>query len=154
MSDAEKKPARDQIPESHHPILESACYPIVTTMRKDGRLSSNPVSMLWDGQRVRFSTQKSRMKYKNLAHDARLTMCISSLDDPLYYIEIRGRAQMEDDLDRSFINQVAQKYLDRDEYPYDKPGDERVTVTMIPEQVSARGIQLLLDDDGKPVKTG
>ena len=151
---AEKKTKRNAIPESHYPILESNCYPIVTTIRADGFMSSNPVSMLWDGDFVRFSTQKNRMKYKNLDKDSRLTMCISSVDDPLYYIEIRGRAEMEDDPDREFIDRVAQKYLGREKYPYDKEGDERVTVTMIPEQVSARGIQLLNDEQGKPVKVG
>jgi PPOX class probable F420-dependent enzyme len=110
--------------------------------------------MLWDGERVRFSTVKTRMKYKNLVADPRLTMCISSLEDPLFYLEIRGRAEIEDDPDRTFINQVAKKYLGRDEYPYDQPGFERVTVTMIPEQVSARGIELTEDEQGKPIKVG
>jgi PPOX class probable F420-dependent enzyme len=154
MNDKAKTKNRAEIPTSHHVILESACYPIVTTMRADGRLSSNPVSMLWDGERVRFSTVKTRMKYKNLVADPRLTMCISSLEDPLFYLEIRGRAEIEDDPDRTFINQVAKKYLGRDEYPYDQPGFERVTVTMIPEQVSARGIELTEDEQGKPIKVG
>lgn len=149
-----KKAKRSEIPATHFPILESACYPIVTTMRHDGLISANPVSMLWDGERVRFSTQKNRMKYKNMVADPRLTLCISSLEDPLYYIEIRGKAEIEDDPDRVFINRVAQKYLDMDEYPYDKPGDQRVTVTVIPEQVSARGIKLERDAEGKPIKTG
>jgi PPOX class probable F420-dependent enzyme len=142
------------IPETHYEILESKCYPIVATVRADGMISANPVSMLWDGNLVRFSTVKNRMKYKNMVNDSRLTLCISSVDDPLFYIEIRGRAEMEDDPDRGFINRVAQKYLGREEYPYDNPSDERVTVTIIPDQVSARGIRLIDDDQGKPVKMG
>lgn len=149
-----KKIPRDQIPETHFPILESTCYPIVCTVRSDGLISSNPVSMLWDGHFIRFSTVKNRMKYKNLVNDPRVTLCIVSLEDPLYYLEVRGRAQLDDDTDRSFINAVARKYLQRDVYPYDKLGEERVTVTVIPEQVSARGITLTEDPQGKPVKLG
>lgn len=152
MATSEK--SRATIPESHYPILEDKCYPIVCTLRKDGLISANPVSMLWENGQVRFSTVKNRMKYKNLVRDARLTLCISSPEDPLYYIEIRGRAQMEDDVKREFIDRIAQKYLGMESYPYDNPGDERVTVTIIPEQVSARGIQLTEDAKGKPIKLG
>lgn len=150
----EKNKTTPTIPSAYHYILESRCFPIVTTQRRDGLMSANPVSLAWDGKTVRFSTQKSRMKYINLVNDPRVTLCISDLDDPLCYIEIRGTALLEDDLDRSFINGIAKKYLDLDEYPYDAVGDERVTVTVIPQQISARGISLTNDEDGKPIKTG
>ncbi len=152
MNQVNKK--QPDIPSAYHYILESRCFPIVTTQRRDGLMSSNPVSLAWDGKAVRFSTQKNRMKYINLVNDPRVTLCISDPDNPLCYIEIRGTALLEDDLDRRFINAIAEKYLDLDEYPYDAIGDERVTVTVIPLQISARGISLSEDEVGKPIKTG
>lgn len=140
------------IPESHYDILESQCYPNVCTIRhKDGLISSNPVSMLWDGEYVRFSTTKDRVKYKNLLADSRLTLIIQAVDDPLYYIEIRGHAEMEDDTDRSFINAIGKKYMDVDEYPFDTPDKQRVTVTVIPEQVSVPNVY---GKDGKRPEGG
>ena len=47
---------------------------------------------------------------------------------------------VEDDTDRSFVDSMARKYMGQDKYPYDPPGAERVTVTIIPEQVSAKNI--------------
>jgi len=142
------------IPPEYHYILEGRCFPVVVTQREDGLMSANPVSLLWDGSSVRFSTQKARMKYKNLVHDERVTLCIMDPQDPLCYVEIRGTAIIEEDPDREHINAVARKYLDMDEYPYDMPGDERVVVTVVPRQISARGIKLSEAEDGSPVKTG
>jgi PPOX class probable F420-dependent enzyme len=142
------------IPPEYHYILEGRCFPVVVTQRRDGLMSANPVSLLWDGETVRFSTQKARMKYKNLMHDERVTLCIMDPADPLCYVEVRGTARIEEDPDRYYINQVARKYLDRDEYPFDKPGDERVIVTVLPQQISARGIQLGVNAQGEPIKTG
>ena len=124
------------IPESHYDILESCCSPIACTVRADGQLSANPVSIVWDGEFVRFSTLKDRMKYRNLLEDSRLTLCAVHPDNELHYIEIRGRATMEEDLDRSFVNSIAKKYMAMDEFTFDKPGAERITITLHPEQIS------------------
>ena len=125
-----------QIPESHTDILESKCSPVVCTIRPDGLISAHPVSIVWDGEFVRFSTSKDRIKYRNLLADPRITMCIIHPDNELHYIELRGRAELQDDLDRSFVNSIARKYMGLDEFPFDPPGTERVTITVIPEQIS------------------
>lgn len=124
------------IPESHHDILESKCSPVVCTLRPDGMLSANPVSLIWDGKLMRFSTTKDRKKYQNLLADPRITLCISHPDNELHYIEVRGTATFEDDPDRSFVNKVARKYMGLDSFPAEPPGVERVTVIIHPEQIS------------------
>lgn len=124
------------IPESHHDILESKCSPVACTQRPDGRLSANPVSIVWDGEFVRFSTLKDRAKYRNLSADPRIALCLIHPDNPLHYIEIRGRASLQDDSDRCFVNSIAKKYMGLDEFPYDPPDAERVTVTVHSEQIS------------------
>ena len=126
----------NSIPESHYDILESGCSPIACTIRADGMLSANPVSIIWDGEFVRFSTLKDRMKYRNLLADSRLTLCAVHPENVLHYIEIRGRAEMEEDHDRSFVNAIAKKYMAMDEFPFDPPGAQRITVTLHPEQIS------------------
>jgi PPOX class probable F420-dependent enzyme len=126
----------ERIPESHLDILESKCTAVCCTLRREGMLSANPVSIHWDGEFVRFSTLKDRVKYRNLLADPRIALCITHPEDALHYIEIRGRASVEEDLDRSFVNRIAKKYMDVDEYPFDPPGAERVTVTVHPEQIS------------------
>ncbi len=99
-------------------------------------LSAHPVSFLWDGERLRFSTLKGRQKIRNLQADPRISLCIVDPENDLHYLEIRGQASLEEALDRSFINSIAHKYLNVDEYPYDRPDAERITVTIHVEQAS------------------
>ena len=130
------------IPETHHDILLSRPTAHLATIRPDGQLSVNPVAILWDGTHVRVSTLKSRQKYRNLRRDPRVAISIPHRDNPLRYIEIRGTAQLSDDSDRSVVNSVAKTYLGIDEYPFDRPGDKRVVITICAEIVSAPDIHL------------
>ena len=117
-------------------LLEQHRIMTVATLRPDGRLSNHPVCLLWDGKHVRFSTTRARRKYRNLRADPRIAISVTDPENPWRYLEIRGRAELADDADRSFINRIAKKYMGQDEYPFDRPGDERVTVTVQVEQVS------------------
>lgn len=129
-----------KIPESHRAILDSRCFAHAATVRPDGRLSVHPVAVVYDGEHVRFSTLKSRGKYRNLLTDPRLSLSIPDPDNPWHYLELRGRATLADDSDRRFIDAIARKYLGEASYPYDEPGDERVTVTLHIEQVWAPAV--------------
>jgi PPOX class probable F420-dependent enzyme len=126
------------IPEYARPLLEGTPIAFMTTMRPDGRMSTNPVSLLFDGTHVQVSTC-------NLVADDRITVCVVQPGNLNRYIEIRGRAVIEPDPDRSFINRMARHYMDADEYPFDRPGDERVVITVIPERVSSPRIPLADD---------
>lgn len=138
MSFPETKP----IPASCHDILTDRPIAHFATIRPDGRLSVNPVSLIWDGRHVRVSTVKSRQKYRNLLRDPRVAMSIPHRNNPNRYVEIRGIAELTEDTDRSFINSIACHYLDTDVYPFDAPGAERVTITIHAEQVSTPEIPL------------
>lgn len=139
-----------EIPTAAHDLLHDRPTGHVATTRPDGRLSVNPVVLLFDGEYVRFSTTKDRAKYRNLRHDDRVAISIPHRNNPNLYIEIRGRAAMVDDPDREFIDRIARHYLDRDRYPYDRPGAERVTVTILAEQVSMPSIPRADDPPNAP----
>lgn len=54
------------IPATHVGILDTAVLAMVSTIGyKDGLISTNPVTFDWDGEHVRLSTLKSRVKYRN-----------------------------------------------------------------------------------------
>ena len=139
------------IPESHYDIVEGKNFAQVAMVMPSGNLANNVVAFNWDGEYVRFSTIKSRQKYKNLAGDQRVALCIIDPENPWRYLEIRGTVELEDDTDRSFINSIAKKYMGQDEYPFDQPGDERVTLTVKPLRVRAEYVHA---DDGKPENIG
>ena len=136
------------IPASHHHVLQDRPTGHLATIRPDGRLSVNPVAVMWDGEHVRVSTLKSRRKYENLRNDPRVAISIPHRNDPTVYVEIRGTADLSDDADRSFVNSMARHYMGVEEYPFDKPGDERAIITICAEQVSAPELRI---PDASPI---
>jgi PPOX class probable F420-dependent enzyme len=143
-------PKTKPVPETHHDILVDRPTGHIATLRSDGRLSVNPVGLMWDGEHVRISTLKSRRKYRNLLRDPRVAISIPHRNNPNRYVELRGIAELTDDVDRSFVNSMARHYMGVDEYPFDRPGDERVIITIHAEQVSAPHIPLAEDPPTAP----
>jgi PPOX class probable F420-dependent enzyme len=145
-------PAPDSapIPAHLHDILTDKPIGHLATMRADGRISVNPVALVFEDGVVRVSTVKSRVKYRNLLRDPRVALSVPHRNNPNRYVEIRGRAILEDDPDRRFINHIAKLYMGADEYPFDKPGDQRATITIVAEQVSAPLVPLEDDPPGAP----
>jgi len=129
-------PATATVPDSHRQILETAVFAYVSTIRvKDQLISTNPVGFDWDGQKFRFSTLKSRVKYRNMQADSRLTVCILDPVSPTRYIELRGNAVLEDDPGGALNQKIFRKNMGRD-FDLDEPDAERVIVTLMIEQVS------------------
>ena len=130
------------IPAQLHPLLSGTPIAFMTTMRPDGRMSTNPVALLFDGTDIRVSTTEDRKKVRNLRADDRITLCVVQPGNLNRYVEIRGRAVLTADEDRSFIDSIAQRYMGVDHYPFDKKWQERVTVTVIAESISAPDVPL------------
>jgi PPOX class probable F420-dependent enzyme len=124
------------IPESHLNIMEGFQATVSTVRHRDGLISTTPVSFDWDGEFVRFSTLKSRVKYNNLLANSQITLCIISPSDFTRYIEIRGLAELTDDPGGEFNLEIFKRLTGMEEFPYDEPDAQRVTVKIIPSQIS------------------
>ena len=138
------------IPPYVHDILTDKPTAYLATNRPDGRVSVTPMGLLFDGEHLLLSTTKDRKKYRNMVADDRVTVCVPHRNNPNRYVEVRGRAELTDDLDRSFINSVAQAYMGVPVYPFDRPEQERVTIRVIAEHVSAPRIPLADDPPTAP----
>ena len=138
------------IPAHAVDILTDKPTAFVTTMRPDGRFSTTPMAVLYDGVHLRLSTTKDRRKYRNLRLDDRITVCVPHRNNPNRYVEVRGRAVVADDVDRSCIDEIARAYMGVDRYPFDPPDAERVTITVLAEHVSAPRIPLADDPPQAP----
>ena len=124
------------IPESHVAILETALMAVVSTIsRRDGLISTNPVGFDWDGEYVRLSTLKSRLKYRNLMANPQVTFCAVDPKVPSRYIEIRGYAELSDDPERALSKKMVGRMSGK-EQDLDEPGAERVIIKIVPTHVS------------------
>ena len=130
------------IPEHLRSLLAGTPIGFMTTMRPDGRMSTNPVALLYDGENVRISATVDRRKVRNLSADDRITVCVVQPGNLNRYVEIRGRAELTPDDDRRFIDSIAQRYMGVDRYPFDKDWQRRVTITVIAEAVSSPDIPM------------
>ncbi len=130
------------LPDTHLDIFDDRPTGYLATVRPDGHISVNPVAVLWDAGQLKVSTVKGRKKYRNLTEDPRVAICVVQRNNPNRYIEVRGTAELVDDEDRLFCNKMAEVYMDVDEYPFDRPGDERAVIIIHPDQVSAPRIPL------------
>lgn len=134
------EPEEIEIPKAHHAILAENTQGVISTIRhKDGLISTNPVSYVWDGSTLRISTIKDRVKYDNLRANPLVTFCVIHAADPTRYVEIRGRATLEDDPDRSFLRRQFIETSGGSEPPddLDPPGTQRVTIRIHPLQSSS-----------------
>jgi PPOX class probable F420-dependent enzyme len=127
------------IPESHADILDAKAVGHLATIGADGFPQSTPIWFVWDGESVKFSITKSRQKYRNITRDPKVAFSITDPANPYRYLEIRGTvARIDDDPEKAFIDECAQKYLGTD-YPWNQPGDERVVCFITPAHTTSMG---------------
>jgi PPOX class probable F420-dependent enzyme len=116
-------------------VLDAKSFAVVATLNPDG---SPQTSVVWVGREddaVVFSTTKQRRKGRNLARDPRISITVIDPEDPYSFVEVRGRAELIDDPERSFGSLMWQKYMGK-EAPPDRPGVERQIVRVVPEKVA------------------
>ncbi|MCK9877397.1 PPOX class F420-dependent oxidoreductase [Frankia sp. AgPm24] len=123
------------IPESHLDLLERPLFGHLAQLRPDGRLQSNPVWYLWDGDRLRLTTTSDRQKGRNAVADARVALSVHDPDQPYRYLEVRGEVvATEPDPEGEFFDVLAKRYnLAYDELP-DAP--RRIVLVLAPAAAS------------------
>lgn len=128
------------IPEQYSDILRSTALAHVATVGPKGEPQSTPVWFDWDGEHVLFSQTKGRQKYRNVKRNPAIALSIVDPNNPYRYIEIRGKViAIDDDQNNRFIDSMAKKYMGKDKYPFNQPGDERVIVVVEPEHTTHMG---------------
>ena len=112
-------------------LLDGRHFAVLATLNPDG---GPYTSAMWVGReddQVLFSTVAGRRKHRNLERDPRLSVTVLDADDPYNYVELRGRATIEEDVGRAFDTGLSWKYDERDpdpsarRRPADHPHDGR-----------------------------
>lgn len=106
------------------------------------RVQATPVWFMLDGDHVLINTSKGRTKLRNMQAHPTVALAIMDRENPYQYVQIQGKVVAVDaqngprDIDR-----LSQRYVGK---PYAYPGDDgpqnRVTVRIAPERVSAMGL--------------
>ena len=104
----------------------------VATVMPDGTPQVTPVWVDTDGVAVLFNTAKGRVKHRNLVLNPAAAISVADRNDDYRTVVIRGRAQLIEEGADEHIDRLAKKYLGVDEYPFRRPGEERVIVRVVP----------------------
>ncbi|HEY7484528.1 MAG TPA: PPOX class F420-dependent oxidoreductase [Streptosporangiaceae bacterium] len=123
------------LPDEARALFDGTNFVTVATVNSDGGPQTSIVWAKVDGDDIVFSTIKSRLKYRNLARDPRVSVLTYAADEPYHYAEVRGRATMVDDPGGSLLQELARKYEGKS-WPDNAP-DQRVIVRVAPEKVIA-----------------
>ncbi|HZP27216.1 MAG TPA: PPOX class F420-dependent oxidoreductase [Dehalococcoidia bacterium] len=113
---------------------------IIGTIRKDGTPQLTPVTFLWDGEALRFSTTKTRAKYYNLLRDPRITIIVDD-HETTRYVTLYGSAEIDDRPEQIIdtIREIRRKYRGQagaDSVTVEElQRDTRVLVTVRPERI-------------------
>ena len=125
--------SRVALPEAAKALFAGTNFVTVGTIDPDGKPQLSVVWAKLDGEDVLFSTIKGRRKYENLTRDGRASALVYPADDAYSYAEVRGRVTLTDDPSAHLINELSIKYTGE---PFgDRPGEQRVIVRIIPENV-------------------
>jgi PPOX class probable F420-dependent enzyme len=115
-------------------LCQGANYAALTTLFPSGQPQTQLMWIDCDDEHVIFNTAVHRAKFENVAGDARVSIAIWDVTDPMSYVEVRGRAvefQRGQDA-REHVDQLAHKYTGAD-YAGEAPSD-RVVVKIKPDR--------------------
>lgn len=116
-------------------LLKEPIHAWVTTIRPDGSLHSTVVWVDVDGDEVIFNTAVGRAKERHLRNDPRVSVSVLDPGNAFRFVSVSGTAKLELDGADTVIDGLAKKYLGVDTYPYRQPGEQRITVRVVPEKV-------------------
>lgn len=124
-----------QIPEEAYALIDGVNFADVATLMPDGDPQVTPVWIDREDGVVRFNSAYGRVKVRNLQRDPRIALSVFDRENPYRYLQIRGRAELVDEGADAHIDALAKKYLGKDTYPFRQPGEQRVTIRVVPQAV-------------------
>ena len=113
-------------------LLDRPLTAHLCTLGRDGAPSVQPINYVWDGACLYVSTKTTRQKYRNIVRDPRVALSIQDPDDPLHYVEIRGRVtRIEPDPTEERSTAIRVRY-GGDGSPSDPPEPDIVIIEITP----------------------
>lgn len=113
-------------------LLEQPLIANLATVMADGSPQVTPVWVDTDGEALLLNTAKGRVKYDNIAREPRVAVSVVDPQNPFRVVAVRGEAQLIEEGADDHIDRLSLKYLGEERYPFRQPGEERVTVRVVP----------------------
>jgi PPOX class probable F420-dependent enzyme len=116
-------------------LAQGPNFGTITTLLRDGSPATHVMWVDCDDEFMLLNTETGRAKYRNVERDPRVSVVVWDADDPITYVEVRGRVveTVAGQEARDHIDKLSVKY---DGKPYDgtKIKTERVILKIAPER--------------------
>ena len=121
-------------------LLDAPNFAHLSTLREDGTVHGVVLWQHVEDGRIALNSSEGRAWPANVRRDPRVTITVHDEKDPYQYVEIRGRI-VEDTHEgaKEHIDSLARKYLGKDEYPWLRPGEQRIKFLVEPVRVRVSG---------------
>jgi hypothetical protein len=129
------------IPETYLDLLQQKkAFASLATIMADGSPQVTPVWFDYQDGLIRVNSAKGRVKSRTLRPGAAVALSIMDPDNPYRYVQVRGRVERVSEAGAdAHIDRLAKKYLDKDKYPFARPGEVRVMYEIEPKSASGLG---------------
>lgn len=108
----------------------------IATIMKDGSPQVSPVWADYENEHVLINTAEGRIKHKNVLRDPRVAISVVDKKNPLNMTTIRGKVtEIIPDYEYKHANKLTKKYMGKDKYPFQQPGEKRTVLKILPERV-------------------
>lgn len=134
------------IPDFSKPILsflKEPHYMVLATIGKTGVPQLTVVWFFYENGLIKISITKTRVKYKNILRDSRVSCLIYDRTNPYRYLQVRGTVvNIEDDPEFVFGGFLCERYGRDENYRRDpiRKKEGRITVSIKPDGFYAKGL--------------
>src|ERR1700761_7063952 len=124
-------------PDSHMDLLKDGQVTALTTITPDGYPQTTLIWFVYDEGQIKLSLNATRQKTKNLIKNSKVSLLFTDPNSPMRYLDVRGDAKPSPDPELAFAHGPLQDKYDADVSTRDRPGEERIVVTIDPVKVYA-----------------
>jgi PPOX class probable F420-dependent enzyme len=122
-------------------LLGEPAFCQVATLLPDGSPHLTQVWVGTDGEHILVNTFEGAQKLRNIRRDPRVAVNVVDPGNAWRLAQARGRVvEITTDGADDHIDELAQKYLGVERYPFRQPGQVRVKVAIAPEHISEMGL--------------
>lgn len=116
-------------------VLRKPLHAVVGLNRPGAPPHLSVVWFDWDGSTFRLSTTRSRLKFRLLRADSRMSMLVDDAEDRRYVVGY-GRGRVEEHGHAQLSRRLFARYLPGED-PGDRPDDpDRVVIALTPDRLS------------------
>jgi PPOX class probable F420-dependent enzyme len=112
----------------------------LTTLDENGAPFSVVIWGDLENGHLAVNSAEGRKWPENVRRNPQVEAVVPNWENPYEYVRVRGRI-VEDTHEGAdeHIDQLAKKYMDKDEYPFRKEGEQRIKFLIEPEKVTVQG---------------